>query len=168
MLDLDKLEAIGTSALVNNRVPCDLSRQPEINRFIAVACDNWQAMIDELRRLRSKIATLEGDCEAWRNSYHAANTEREALLDEIRRLRCALELEVKTNRENWMRISAPVETGKPPKPGGVSLTPSEFKIVLTPVENEKESQLENVAGTNEATIVGGRINNPFCFKVREP
>lgn len=50
--NLDELERIGTSALVNTRVPVDLSSEPAINRFIFAAQQNWQPMIEELRELR--------------------------------------------------------------------------------------------------------------------
>lgn len=67
--DIDELERIGTSALCNHRIPCDLSTEPAVNRFIAAAGLNWQAMIDEIRRLRIAVENLDD----IRASYEAKN-----------------------------------------------------------------------------------------------
>ena len=168
MLDLDRLEAIGKASCGDFTGPGELwsnwqamideirALQSAIRKHRDQRGDDRCWMDDEelyrvlpegyVAPVRDTAVELD-KCEQFIRCRHNPGTvyvsperEIEELRSEIRRLNCVLELERKTDRDNWMRISASVESGKPPKPGGASLTPSEFKIILTPVEKESEKQ----------------------------
>lgn len=62
--------------------------EPHLNRLETLACQNITAITPmdtesllwacrELERLQAEAATIKGDAEAWNNSYHAMQKERD-------------------------------------------------------------------------------------------